>query len=179
MTHFRNPKQRSQSPTTNPERDAPQLAVGSVMCWLGPGGVGLLMLGIVSLNGGNLFLRDGGAIAATSTPDSVSVEASASVSTGPALPTVLNMVPPEATTTLLAPVPADSAAEPPPKSDAVIAAPSRLWLIAMPAVPVVGGLLIYCLRKLSGKPQGDCQLVTYVAPPPSAPDDPPSSDDAP
>ncbi|WP_204137709.1 hypothetical protein [Halomicronema sp. CCY15110] len=41
-------------------------------------------------------------------------------------------------------------------------APSVVWLIVMPAVPLVGGAFIYLSRRLLGRPNGECRLVTQA-----------------
>ncbi|RZM75257.1 hypothetical protein [Leptolyngbya iicbica] len=41
-------------------------------------------------------------------------------------------------------------------------APSVVWLIAMPAVPILGGAFIYLSRRLLGQPNGECRLVTQA-----------------
>ncbi len=60
--------------------------------------------------------------------------------------------------------------------DAESEAPSVVWLIVMPAVPVVGGGLIYLSRRLLGKPSGECRLITQAPPKQPLPPDPVSSE---
>ena len=56
------------------------------------------------------------------------------------------------------------------------AAPSRVWLIVMPAVPIVGGFLICLSRRLLGKAHGESRLITHMTTPEaSSPEDSNSS----
>ncbi|MGF1460382.1 MAG: hypothetical protein ACFBSG_15315 [Leptolyngbyaceae cyanobacterium] len=50
-----------------------------------------------------------------------------------------------------------------------VEAPSVLWLIAMPAVPLFGGVLVYLSRRLRGQTAGECRLVAEIDPPPKCP----------
>ncbi|MGD1862155.1 MAG: hypothetical protein ACFB0E_19580 [Leptolyngbyaceae cyanobacterium] len=111
----------------------------------------LLLLGLMSACGANLFFGYDAAIAATFGQNTIAVEVPASVLMNRVQPAWLEI--PMAAAPIGSPMqrPTDSATESLPLANSVVAAPSRLWLIAMPAVPVVGGLLIYGLRKLSGK----------------------------
>jgi hypothetical protein len=56
-------------------------------------------------------------------------------------------------------------------------APSVAWLIAMPAVPIVGGAAIYLSRRLLGQPNGECRLVTQAPLPEQNPPEPMDSED--
>lgn len=114
-------------------------------------GMRLLLLGLMSACGANLFFGYDAAIAATFGQNTIAVEVPASVLMNRVQPAWLEI--PMAAAPIGSPMqrPTDSATESLPLANSVVAAPSRLWLIAMPAVPVVGGLLIYGLRKLSGK----------------------------
>ncbi|NEQ42771.1 MAG: hypothetical protein F6K00_04080 [Leptolyngbya sp. SIOISBB] len=47
-------------------------------------------------------------------------------------------------------------------TDAQPPAPSVVWLIVMPAVPIVGGALIYLSRRLLGKASGESRLLTHA-----------------
>ena len=56
-------------------------------------------------------------------------------------------------------------------------APSVIWLLVMPAVPIVGGTLIYFSRRWFGGEQQECRLVAHIAPQPSAPPEETPQDD--
>jgi len=72
-------------------------------------------------------------------------------------------------------VPANVSAEVTGETASPTEAPAVAWLIAMPAVPIVGGALIYLSRRLLGQPNGECRLVTQ-APLPGLMDPPASMD---
>jgi len=52
-------------------------------------------------------------------------------------------------------------------------APSVIWLIVMPAVPLVGGTGIYLSRRLFGGKGGECRLIAEVTPPAQTPTEEP------
>ena len=77
--------------------------------------------------------------------------------------------------TLVTASPSTSVSESQLVTDTQIEAPSVIWLIAMPAVPIIGGVFIYLSRRFLGKAHGESRLMTHAA----APDEAPSEDSSP
>lgn len=61
------------------------------------------------------------------------------------------------------PIPTAAGAESTLTTNSISEAPSVVWLIVMPAIPLVGGTLIYLSRRLFGKQGGECRLITTTA----------------
>lgn len=77
-------------------------------------------------------------------------------------PLAAGVIPRPAQPTRMTASPITSVSESELATDTQPPAPSVIWLIVMPAVPIVGGALIYLSRRLLGKASGESRLLTHA-----------------